>query len=503
MKNDFLRKLKKIKWVKSWEANVGLFWVDVWMRNYEEVKYRKIFGCDGSFYAVTSRNKLGLEAYLNEKDVARFSKQGFKFFKDISRVEQFICKSHKTFKKYINFTKNVSKLSQDDLKKMPHWKIGQLTKKLFELHADFAAYTKIALPGYSDRVSRLLMDYCFKKDSRNGYKIYEAITAPTKLSIMDKEIISLLEIAIKYYRNTNSDKFKQELRGHQKRYGWFGTGEGTAQLNYKYFKEEINKLWEKEKKDLVEQYKTLRNKTIISENRIRIFDRRYKIGKKTMNMTKALRLVADLQLNIWRMGYVMSLVYLSDFFQNLQYRLNVNESQFQHLTAQEILYCLENNKKINIQNFNRRLPCYVYVLFEAKKRLITGKRAKSLIDYIERSVLKKEEKKEIKGLAVFWGVAQGKVKILSAAKHNLSREIKKVKDGEIVVTSMMRPHLLPALAKAGGVITNEGGLTSHAAIMARELKVPTIVGAKIATKVLKDGQLVEVDANKGIVRIIK
>jgi pyruvate,water dikinase len=58
------------------------------------------------------------------------------------------------------------------------------------------------------------------------------------------------------------------------------------------------------------------------------------------------------------------------------------------------------------------------------------------------------------------------------------------------------------MKKAGAIITNSGGITCHAAIVAREIKIPTLIGTKIATKIFKDGDLVEVDANKGIVRKI-
>ena len=62
---------------------------------------------------------------------------------------------------------------------------------------------------------------------------------------------------------------------------------------------------------------------------------------------------------------------------------------------------------------------------------------------------------------------------------------------------------MPAMEKAAAFVTDEGGITCHAAIVAREMKKPCIIGTKIATKVLKDGDLVEVDAEKGIVRILK
>lgn len=68
---------------------------------------------------------------------------------------------------------------------------------------------------------------------------------------------------------------------------------------------------------------------------------------------------------------------------------------------------------------------------------------------------------------------------------------------------MTSPEYVFAMKKASAAITDTGGLTSHAAIVSRELDIPCIVGTKIATKILKDGDLVEVDANKSIVKIIK
>ena len=78
-----------------------------------------------------------------------------------------------------------------------------------------------------------------------------------------------------------------------------------------------------------------------------------------------------------------------------------------------------------------------------------------------------------------------------------------MKKGNILVAGQTRPFLMSAIKKAGGIITDEGGITSHAAIISRELDIPCIIGTKIATKVLKDGDSVEVDADKGIVKILK
>ena len=106
--------------------------------------------------------------------------------------------------------------------------------------------------------------------------------------------------------------------------------------------------------------------------------------------------------------------------------------------------------------------------------------------------------KELKGQTAQKGKVAGKVKIVSSTK-----ELDKVKKGDILVASMTMPKYLPAMKRAAAFVTDEGGITCHAAIVSREMKKPCIIGTKFATRVLKDGVQVEVDANQGIVKIIK
>ena len=72
-----------------------------------------------------------------------------------------------------------------------------------------------------------------------------------------------------------------------------------------------------------------------------------------------------------------------------------------------------------------------------------------------------------------------------------------------MVSQITAPELMPAIKKAIAIVTDIGGMLSHAAIISRELNIPCIIGTKIASEVLKDGDMVEVDADKGVVRIIK
>ncbi|WP_276906389.1 phosphoenolpyruvate synthase [Peptoniphilus duerdenii] len=110
-----------------------------------------------------------------------------------------------------------------------------------------------------------------------------------------------------------------------------------------------------------------------------------------------------------------------------------------------------------------------------------------------------EEKEEkliplCKGLPASPGIGRGIVKNIK----NLT-EISQVEEGDILVTEMTNPDMVPAMKKARAVVTDEGGRTCHAAIVSRELQIPCIVGAKNATQVLKDGLEVTVDATRGIV----
>ena len=110
----------------------------------------------------------------------------------------------------------------------------------------------------------------------------------------------------------------------------------------------------------------------------------------------------------------------------------------------------------------------------------------------------KEEKEELivlaKGLGASPGMGRGKVHVIMDLNN-----INQVSDGDVLVTGMTNPDMVPAMRKCAAVICDEGGRTCHAAIVSRELGIPCIVGAKNATDVLKDGQYVTVDSTRGVV----
>lgn len=92
------------------------------------------------------------------------------------------------------------------------------------------------------------------------------------------------------------------------------------------------------------------------------------------------------------------------------------------------------------------------------------------------------------------GIATGYVRLIKSAK-----EIGKIKSGDILVSKMTSPDFVPAMKKAAAIVTDQGGQTSHAAIVSRELGVPCVVGTKEATTKLKENLLITVDGGKGMV----
>ncbi|WP_456468323.1 pyruvate, water dikinase [Archaeoglobus sp.] len=135
----------------------------------------------------------------------------------------------------------------------------------------------------------------------------------------------------------------------------------------------------------------------------------------------------------------------------------------------------------------------VYIV---QSRPITTIRTKEEAEEAEREAERgmEEGKILIKGLGASPGIATGRVKVIFSEK-----EIFKVQEGDILVTTMTTPDMVPAMKRAAAIVTDEGGMTCHAAIVSRELGVPAVVGTKEATKVLKDGMIVTVDGEKGIV----
>jgi phosphohistidine swiveling domain-containing protein len=149
---------------------------------------------------------------------------------------------------------------------------------------------------------------------------------------------------------------------------------------------------------------------------------------------------------------------------------------------------LVKRKKGFIQSFS----CEDGLQYETDQ---SGKKIKKVLDYVDKEDL---NQKDLKGNVAYRGFVKGRARIILS-----SADFYKFRIGDILVTSMTRPEFVPLMKKAIGVITDEGGITCHAAIISRELRIPCVIGTKNATKFLKDGDLVDIDADNGIIKIEK
>ena len=153
----------------------------------------------------------------------------------------------------------------------------------------------------------------------------------------------------------------------------------------------------------------------------------------------------------------------------------------------------------NIQDRKNR---FLVIKENIKLNLYVGQNAERL--YLEKIQLPKRlQTKIITGKPASTGKITGKVFLISLTAANLEERIDAMPHKAILVTESTQPALLLACQKAAGIITNEGGVLSHAAIISRENKIPCIVGTRNATQILRDGAWVELDGEQGTAKLVR
>ena len=153
-----------------------------------------------------------------------------------------------------------------------------------------------------------------------------------------------------------------------------------------------------------------------------------------------------------------------------------------------------NTQEVDFNEIVRRKHNFGLLTDKGKHTIFSGDQ----VEKIEEAEKIQIGVSEIKGQAVNPGIVSGTVKIILN-----KNDFAKIEPGDILVAKMTNPDFVMVLEKCGGIITDIGGITSHAATISRELGKPCITGTAYATKVLHDGQQVLLDANAGIIKIIK
>jgi phosphohistidine swiveling domain-containing protein len=211
------------------------------------------------------------------------------------------------------------------------------------------------------------------------------------------------------------------------------------------------------------------------------------------------------QRNLWRFIHQYSmLVELRNFYRGMicsvsvplytriADRFGLSLAQLLAYTDEEIAGALSGKIRLSAPEARRRIALGGFVYRAKGNLVVTGPRAAAL----ERRVHTSTTENRLTGQVAYAGATiRGRVAIVHS-----TRDMPKLKHGDILVSSMTRPEFLMSIKRAAAIVTDEGGVMCHAAIIARELHKPCIVGTKHATQVFKDGDKVEVDAERGIVR---
>ncbi len=185
---------------------------------------------------------------------------------------------------------------------------------------------------------------------------------------------------------------------------------------------------------------------------------------------------------------------LTPVLQEIAKRLRISLYQARSIQPEEMKQYLVLGKG-NIERLNERYRLSVWYWDGRQSRTITGDRAKPFLQSMTvRDYTKNRSGNLLRGQIAYRGLARGRVKII-----NRSKELSKFTKGDILVSAYTDPTLMPAITRAAAVVTDFGGMVCHAAIVSRELGIPCVVGTKVATKVFKDDDKVEVNADKGVV----
>jgi phosphohistidine swiveling domain-containing protein len=345
---------------------------------------------------------------------------------------------------------------------------------------------------------------------------FALLTQPEKLSFIGRERLNFLKLCLEILRDKKLFKFLKrkieiskiktlfpifynQLSKHQKKFYW-------VKINYlktkpltipgflSLLREEIKNKTEKE---IIKEYRNLSNYKKNIQAKKRKILAKIKIPLKLKKELEAISFFTAYFDERKEMALRGS-YYMAKLLKELARRTKIDYLTLDYALPEEMPKIFLGNKKKLMKLLVQRRKKSVFIYrFKTKPQIFSGKRAETLW----RILFKKEKMgiKTIEGITVCRGgkdYVEGKVRVVLNPFKDVFR------GKEILVTTMTRPEFVPLVKKAIAVITDEGGMTCHAAIVSRELNIPCIVGTKKATKILKNGDKVRLRLNHGKVEKI-
>lgn len=349
-----------------------------------------------------------------------------------------------------------------------------------------------------------------KKVSDNFQKYFTIFTYPNFDSFSLEQEKDLLWIILKYdsndwrkdIKNLNLKKLKKkysnfylDLTKHKKKYAWvYYVYSGPAYNEEDFINLIINILDDEISPE--EKLDKLIGKRIRANKQKILFEKDLNpniFQKEILNLSGKI---------VWakprRKDYQSKSYYHFEKLQKeISRRTNLSLKQVRSLTVEDIIEALNGIDKKDIANEIIKSHA-VLPNEDGSITILIGDEAKTFIENIVGEKKNELNLDHLKGRCAYNGIIEGIAKIV-----NKPSDMHKINKNEILVSVATTPSIIMAMKKASAFVTDEGGLTCHAAIVSREMCKPCVVGTKHATKIIKDGDLIRVDANNGVVKILK
>jgi len=482
-KDDIIDALSKYSWYRQACNSKAYYVIKAWFAGIDAI--------NSQLSVVVLNNKLFLEGVYDEKAM-------------IGRAKEVIAEQ-KADKKWIdNYQKEcnkrlgkLDKIYQEykdfDFNKADYHKIRKSLMLIDSLWYDYWSYMYIC--DYFDPTGEELL---LKEISDTGTSInaedLDILLKFNKLSYLQEEakLETVIALDIKNKNLSFDDKsIKKRLEQLAEKYYYIeNSWETTRVLTPSDFKRRIERIISNFSIiELQNQYQILKKDWANDQKEI---VEKYKISDSLLNVVYLYRRLFFLRDQ--RKEYVMLINYLFDrFFLRMSEIFNINFSDMNVILIDDLNENLTEQKLRDI--IKQRTECMTIASVGKKRLIFTGQEAKDISAKMQALLYSVD--KEITGKCACKGKIRGTARIIIGETH-----FSNFKSGEILIASKTAPEYYPLIKNALGIITDEGGITSHAAIVSRELNKPCIIGTKIATKAINDGDQIELDADNGTIKIL-
>lgn len=352
--------------------------------------------------------------------------------------------------------------------------------------------------GTDEQISQMLRDEVGSLAGESDFsKIFSVATAPVHQSFINEAEISVLEVAIKVQqgKNIDSPEIQADLKNLEKKYFWIKNNYVDSNfVSAREFGEEIS-AWLATGKDLQKELDKI--KSTSAKNKIakdELFNQ-YQFSPLLKTLLKISEDFTRWQDERKRATYLS--IYLGhSILSQMAKRKSIDPNLTKYLLPNDEIKKWFLTGKISEAELKARQQKSVVIWKYDTQYVFVADESEEVYQIMLGDV-ENEVASDVRGLVAMTGKAIGTARILGSAN-----EVDRVKQGDILVAVMTRPDYVSAMKRASAIVTDEGGITSHAAIVSRELGTPCIIGTKVATKVFKDGDKIEVNANHNWVRKI-